>query len=146
GRVADPAAAGPVEALAAAAGPTEVVHVVQRGEGLLDLQERYGVSWRRIAEANYDRIQPDGGVLLRGQTRIYPGWHLRIPLQTSPAPPSGAVEETSPPPGAAEAERPGAETERSSTPTTTPVYEVAKGDWMWHIAERYLGDPERYPE
>ncbi|HEY8473554.1 MAG TPA: hypothetical protein VIL37_13090 [Natronosporangium sp.] len=26
------------------------------------------------------------------------------------------------------------------------VHEVAKGDWMWHIAGRYLGDEERYPE
>jgi hypothetical protein len=26
------------------------------------------------------------------------------------------------------------------------VHEVARGDWMWHIAGRYLGDEERYPE
>lgn len=26
------------------------------------------------------------------------------------------------------------------------VHEVAKGDWMWHIAGRYLGDELRYPE
>ena len=30
--------------------------------------------------------------------------------------------------------------------TEPPVYEVVEGDWMWHIAERYLGDPQRYPE
>ena len=26
------------------------------------------------------------------------------------------------------------------------VHEVARGDWMWHIAGRYLGDELRYPE
>src|SRR5690606_19417340 len=55
------------------------VHVVVRGEGLLDLQDRYGVPWQRIAEANYGVRQPDGQALERGQVRIYPGWRLRIP-------------------------------------------------------------------
>ncbi|MGH3679777.1 MAG: BTAD domain-containing putative transcriptional regulator [Natronosporangium sp.] len=26
------------------------------------------------------------------------------------------------------------------------VYEVKRGDWMWHLAGRYLGDEQRYPE
>lgn len=26
------------------------------------------------------------------------------------------------------------------------LHEVARGDWMWHIAGRYLGDEDRYPE
>jgi hypothetical protein len=26
------------------------------------------------------------------------------------------------------------------------VHEVARGDWMWHLAGRYLGDERRYPE
>ncbi|MDG4784952.1 LysM peptidoglycan-binding domain-containing protein [Micromonospora sp. WMMD1102] len=26
----------------------------------------------------------------------------------------------------------------------TPVYEVARGDWLYHIAERFLGDGDRY--
>lgn len=31
------------------------------------------------------------------------------------------------------------------TPTArTPVYEVARGDWLYHIAERFLGDGDRY--
>ena len=37
-----------------------VVHTVERGEGLLDLQDRYGLPWQRIAEANYGVEQPDG--------------------------------------------------------------------------------------
>src|SRR5690606_38025872 len=41
------------------------VHVVVRGEGLLDLQDRYGVPWQRIAEANYGVRQPDGQALER---------------------------------------------------------------------------------
>lgn len=120
---------------------TEVVHVVQRGEGLLDLQERYGVSWRRIAEANYGQIQPDGGVLNRGQSRIYAGWQLRIPTPGTSATVTAqglgpAVENPGPP----------APLQELSAATEPPVYEVVEGDWMWHIAERYLGDPERYPE
>jgi hypothetical protein len=31
-------------------------------------------------------------------------------------------------------------------PTAPLVHEVAPGDWMWHIAGRYLGDERRYPE
>jgi DNA-binding SARP family transcriptional activator len=32
-----------------------------------------------------------------------------------------------------------------STPVQL-IHEVARGDWMWHIAGRYLGDEHRYPE
>ena len=120
----------------------EVVHVVERGEGLLDLQERYGVSWRRIAEANYGRAQPDGGALQRGQSRIYAGWQLLIPTSGTP-PASAPVAHLGP---AAEPEGPPAPRQELSTPNEQPVYEVVEGDWMWHIAERYLGDPQRYPE
>jgi LysM domain-containing protein len=112
-----------------------VLHLVERGEGLLDLQERYGVPWHRIAEANYDVEQSDGRSLQRGQTRIYAGWQLRIPtstgiVDTSAAPITGFGSAPVPAQAPAEAQR----------------YEVAQGDWMWHIAERYLGNPERYPE
>jgi DNA-binding SARP family transcriptional activator len=33
----------------------------------------------------------------------------------------------------------------NSTPEQL-IHEVARGDWMWHIAGRYLGDEHRYPE
>lgn len=31
-------------------------------------------------------------------------------------------------------------------PLQRPVYRIARGDWLWHIADRFLGDPHRYPE
>jgi hypothetical protein len=117
-------------------GVDTVLHLVERGEGLLDLQERYGVPWHRIAEANYNVEQSDGRSLQRGQTRIYAGWQLRIPTSTSAVETSNAPIigfGTAPPPTAPPAAEP-------------RQYEVAGGDWMWHIADRYLGDPERYPE
>jgi hypothetical protein len=115
-----------------------VLHLVGRGEGLLDLQERYGVPWQRIAEVNYDAEQPDGRSLQRGQTRIYAGWQLRIPTSATPVEASaptvsgfGTAEPEPAAPVSAEQQQ---------------EYEVAKGDWMWHIADRYLGDPERYTD
>jgi hypothetical protein len=133
----DPAAADRPTTRLAARTTDSVVHLVERGEGLLDLQDRYGVPWHRIAEANYGLPQPDGRMLQPGQTRIYPGWQLRVPTSTTPP---GAVE-AEPPRiaglGAAELAAPGQQAQE---------YEIAKGDWMWHIAERYLGDPERYGE
>jgi nucleoid-associated protein YgaU len=114
-----------------------VLHLVERGQGLLDLQERYGVPWQRIAEANYGAEQPDGRSLERGQTRIYAGWQLRIPTSATPAEAGTPIVAGF---GTADSE---AATPVSAAPQE---YEVAKGDWMWHIADRYLGDPERYPE
>lgn len=126
--------------------PEQVRHVVGRGEALLDLQDRYGVPWQRIAEANYGVEQPDGRSLQRGQTRIYPGWQLRIPTSVGPL-------------GAADSDLPrfGVPAPAVDTAAPTPLaetavqetgvhqqYEVVRGDWMWYIAERFLGDPERY--
>lgn len=116
-----PVAAVEVSPPAVDAPAASVLHLVARGEALLDLQDRYGVSWQRIAEANYEVRQPDGRSLQRGQTRIYPGWQLRIPT---------GHDDTAPPPQ-----------QRQRL-----VHTVAAGDWLWHIADRYLGDPQRYAE
>lgn len=105
--------------------PSHVLHLVERGQGLLDLEEMYGVPWQRIAEANYTVEQPDGGRLEPGRTVIHAGWQLRIP--TIP------VAHTIDRPDEADHDE-------------RPVYEVAPGDWMWHIAGRYLGHEERYLE
>jgi DNA-binding SARP family transcriptional activator/nucleoid-associated protein YgaU len=40
----------------------------------------------------------------------------------------------------------GAEADDGQDPAAELTYQVAEGDWMWHIAGRYLGDPERYGE
>ncbi|MEV6922972.1 peptidoglycan-binding protein [Dactylosporangium sp. NPDC051485] len=108
-----------------------VDHVVQPGEQMPTLAERYlgdRYQWRTIAEATYGIAQPGGQVLKAGDTRIYPGWTVRIPTSTT-APVTMMPVALS-----------------TSTANAAPVYEVHKGDWLWHVAERFLGDPERYPE
>jgi len=32
----------------------------------------------------------------------------------------------------------------SPTAAAGPVYQARRGDWVWHIADRFLGDPHRY--
>jgi nucleoid-associated protein YgaU len=120
------------------AGTDSVLHLVERGQGLLDVQDRYGVPWQRIAEANFGVTQPDGRQLHQGQTRIYPGWQLRIPL--SRATPAASDADTAVITGLGRA-APGGGGGQVAAPGE---YEVARGDWMWHIADRYLGDPERF--
>ena len=105
--------------------PGYLQHSVQRGESLTGLAERYGVSRTALARANYGQPQPDGRSLQPGQTRIYTGWTLRIPLPTPPAAARVAASTPAPAP---------------------PVYQVHRGDWLGTIAERFLGSFARYPE
>ncbi len=104
-----------------------IEHVVAPGEQLPTLAQRFlgdKYQWHAIATATYRVPQPDGRTLRPGDTRVYPGWTVRIP---------------------APAIAPAAYT-TSATPTAAPTYEVRHGDWLWYIAQRFLGDPERYPE
>ena len=103
-------------------------HEVQRGEGLLDVADQYGVSLQRLAEANHGVTQPDGRSLQPSSTRIYAGWTLRVPIT--------AVATTTATTQAA----PNAE------PDGPLVYKVTRGDNLSGIADRFLGDPDRYPE
>jgi nucleoid-associated protein YgaU len=110
-------------------------HRVQPGEQMPALAERYlgdKYRWQAIAAATYGIEQPDGRTLRPGDTRVYPGWIVRVPVRAdagrsglSPYAPTTAL---------------------TATPAVTPVYVVARGDWLWHIADRFLGDPERYTE
>ncbi|MEU8088625.1 LysM peptidoglycan-binding domain-containing protein [Micromonospora sp. NPDC049101] len=102
-------------------------HSVERGESLLDIAEGYNVSWQRLAEANHGLAQPDGRSLQPGNTRVYAGWKLRIPVDLARA----------------------ATTTTNTTPAATAaplVYEVARDDWLAGVAQRFLGDPDRYTE
>ncbi|WP_327652023.1 LysM peptidoglycan-binding domain-containing protein [Micromonospora aurantiaca] len=98
-----------------------VEHPVERGENLLDIAEAYNVPWQRLAEANHGLAQPDGRSLQPGNTRVYIGWTLRIPVPASPV-------------------------ARTIQAPDRLVYEVARGDWLAGVAERFLGDADRYPE
>jgi nucleoid-associated protein YgaU len=136
-----PAATAPaVPSMSAAATPPaeppvasaeHLEHTVQPGEQMPALAERYlgdKYRWHTIAAATYGVPQPDGRTLRPGDTRIYPGWTVRVPVQS-----------------AASALTPVAHT-TATRPSTGPTYQVARGDWLWHIAGRFLGAPERYTE
>jgi hypothetical protein len=104
-----------------------IEHVVAPGEQLPTLAQRIlgdKYQWHAIATATYGLPQPDGRSLRPGDTRVYPGWTVRIP---APATTTAAYT-------------------TSVTPTAPPTYEVKHGDWLWYIAQRFLGDPDRYPE
>ncbi|WP_328384190.1 LysM peptidoglycan-binding domain-containing protein (plasmid) [Micromonospora zamorensis] len=102
-------------------------HVVQRGEGLLDIAARYGVPWQQLAEANYGTSQPGGQALQPGSTRVYPGWTLTIPGVTAV---SSSTTQAAP-------------SDAAAAPT---VYKIARGDRLHDVAERFLGDGDRYTE
>jgi DNA-binding SARP family transcriptional activator/nucleoid-associated protein YgaU len=108
-----------VDSALPAPAPSFVEHRVLPGEQLPALAQRYlgdKYQWRAIAEASYGLRQPDGQALRPGDTRVYPGWTVRIPQKPAQRPVAGST------------------------------YQVRHGDWLWGIADRYLDDPLRYPE
>jgi len=130
---APPTAAAPrtVTAAAPAAAVEHIEHPVQPGEQMPALAERYlgdKYQWHAIAAASYGIQQPDGRTLRPGDTRIYPGWTVRVPVRSTAG-------ELTPVPRIT-----------TTRPTAGPTYEVARGDWLWHIAARFLGNPGRYTE
>ena len=118
--VADPrgsattAAHDPVEPADAPHGLRPRVHVVETGDDLWSLAERYygrGPAWRRIAAANPER-------LTGGPDRLRAGWRLVIP----------EVEETA----------------RHDTSGDDGTVRVRPGDTLSSIAEQRLGDAARW--
>ena len=93
---------------------------VQRHDSLWTIAERAlgdGHRWREIHELNVGRRQADGRRLSKGDMMIHPGWVLRLPAD------------------AASDQQAGAE------PVT-----VERGDHLWGLAARHLGDGERWRE
>ncbi|GGK36792.1 hypothetical protein GCM10010124_31810 [Pilimelia terevasa] len=115
------------------------VHTVQRGEHLLDVAERYygsAEAYPRIVAANSGVTQPDGRSLQHCQTLIRQGWQLRIPQPTH-----GLDNPTD------------TSTDRVEPGTVTLVanqqsYDVTvgPGDNLYKLAQRWLGDGDRWPE
>ena len=119
GPVAEPTTAAVVSpdvSLAAPSGHRERIHVVEAGDDLWSLAERYygrGQEWRRIATANPD-------LLTGGPDRLEVGWRLVVP----------EVGRT----------RPGAADDGERT------VRVRTGDTLSSVAARALGEPERWTE
>jgi len=103
-----------------------VWHVVERGESLYVIAKRYygkGSEWKRIVEANPERIGADGETV-----RV--GVRLRIP-------------------GVAPSEvKPEKQRGRGATGGSAPPrkYTVRKGDTLGEIAQRLLGTSKRWRE
>lgn len=121
---------------AAVAAPRQAANhksvTVRRGDTLWGLAEKHlgsGSRYQEIAKLNYGRVQSDGRALTDAHW-IYPGWVLHLPTAAGGRQPSINELSVGKPPTAAE--------ERSHT--------VRQGDTLWAIAERYLGDGQRYRE
>ena len=100
------------------------IHHVARGETLLDVAEQYGVPSDVIAAANVGRIQPDGGALATGQSRLYPGWQLQIPTDATPSTMASAA--------------------LAPDHANGDTYVVKSGDYLGDIAQRTLGEFDDY--
>lgn len=136
-------------------------------EFLFDIAQRFlgnGNRYMEIFELNKGRTQPDGNVLT-DETSVLPGWVMQLPddaegegievgvLPTGPAdggagsgsdesaPASGATPSDDAEPGAAP----------SDDAAAVPYYVIAttpegEPEYLYLIAERFLGDGERYTE
>lgn len=101
-------------------------HTVAKGESLYKIAERYygkGVEWRRIADANPDRVGEDG-VIREGVRLLIPGAHADDAKPAAPAP---------------------------ARPTARPKpaerrYTVRSGDTLGEISLELLGTSKRWRE
>jgi DNA-binding SARP family transcriptional activator/nucleoid-associated protein YgaU len=124
----DPAATGTV---LVQAGTDRHTVEVAAGDTLWDLAQAWlgeAARWPEIEALNRDRYPMDGGA------HIEPDWVLVLPDDAAPPATGPADQSATGDDGEGGDGEPGL------------VHEVAEGDWMWHIADRYLGDPQRYPQ
>ncbi|HEY3545807.1 MAG TPA: LysM peptidoglycan-binding domain-containing protein [Propionicimonas sp.] len=109
-------------------GPSLPVVTVDHGDSLWSLAERHlgdGERFVEIFDLNLGRTQPDGHSLSDAHW-IDPGWQLLLPADATnlPIPP--------------------AQVGPTKKGLTNVV--VQAGDTLWTLAQRHLGDGERYPE
>jgi nucleoid-associated protein YgaU len=142
-------------------------------EFLFQIAQRFlgdGNRYTEIFELNKGRTQPDGNVMT-DETSVLPGWVMRLPddaegngievgvLPTGPSDdgsgtgsdPGSGSGASAPASGAAPSDGAQAGTAPSSDASAVPYYVVGRtpeGDteYLYLIAERFLGDGERHPE
>lgn len=105
---------------------------VQPGDSAWSIAERHlgdGARWKELAEANYDRPQPGGGSLVRGEDPyLEAGWTLVIPGSEDMSPDEIAAREAA---------------DKSDRYTTITA---DSDDTIRSLAEEHLGDSDRWPE
>ena len=100
-----------------------VEHRVRAGEQMAALAERYlgdRYQWRAIAAATYGLPQPDGRTLRPGDTRVYPGWTVRVPVRPQAATGMPAAHTTATQPAAAPVASTSARSQSTSGRSRTP--------------------------
>ncbi|MFJ3405137.1 LysM peptidoglycan-binding domain-containing protein [Promicromonospora sp. NPDC090134] len=118
-------------------------------EFLFDIAQRLlgdGNRYKEIFELNKGRTQPDGNALV-DETVLLPGWVLQLPDDAEGEGIEVGVLPTGPAEGAGEAS---ASPEAPAAPSV-PYYVIAttpegEPEYLHLIAERFLGDGERYTE
>jgi hypothetical protein len=118
-------------------------------EFLFQIAERYlgdGNRYKEIFELNKGRVQPDGGTLTDEET-VLPGWVMQLPEDAEGEGIEVGVLPTGPAGGAPSAD---ASPDGSAAPSV-PYYVIGttkKGEteYLYLIAERFLGDGERARE
>ncbi|PUB23580.1 hypothetical protein C8K30_111178 [Promicromonospora sp. AC04] len=125
-------------------------------EFLFEIAQRFlgdGNRYTEIFELNKGRTQPDGNVLT-DPAAVLPGWVMQMPddaegegiefgvLPTAPADAGSGTEESAPADGASP---------KASAKPSVPYYVIAttpegEPEFLYAIAERFLGDGERYRE
>lgn len=104
--------------------------IVQRGDTLWDIAERHlgdGARFTEIQDLNLGRPQADGTALSDSHW-IYPGWALLLPADAAGLDPSRPLEPAAP-----------------VQPAPSEVV-VEPGDSLWKLAEKHLGNGDRYTE